>query len=233
MAEGDGPSLVPSSLSPDAAAAKSGIENWMGDRSSPYYVGTGELSADSVQAHYRDLVRGELAGAADAVGVGHEPDLDMPLHVGAYDIAAAPGARSMDAAGRALVDQFLPVAFAAHLGQRKVAQAIGFVLTYADPPQQAVRTFTDFAHGLGWSQQAIDVCLKFYNSLIAGRGAAPAPARDVGGRFAGAPSPSMIAERKAEIEGLMYIDGMPNPSYFGGPLEVEYRKLLNAELNGG
>lgn len=231
MAEGDDPSLVPSSLSADAATAKSGIETWMGDRSSPYYQGTGELSADSVQAHYRDLVRGELAGASDAVGLPHSPDLDLPLHEGAYDISAAPGARSMDAEDRAVVDRFLPVAFAAHLGQRKVAEAIGFVLTYADAPQDAVRKFTDFAHARGWSQQAIDVCLKFYKSLITGTGAAPA--RDAVGRFAERPAPSTIAQRKAEIEALMYVDGMPSRSYFGGPLEVEYRKLLQAELDGG
>lgn len=42
--------------------------------------------------------------------------------------------------------------------------------------------------------------------------------------------PEAIASRKAEIEKQMYIQGKPNPAYFGGPLEKEYRDLLEAEI---
>lgn len=38
-----------------------------------------------------------------------------------------------------------------------------------------------------------------------------------------------IASRKAEIEGQMYIEGKPNPAYFNGPMEKEYRDLIAAE----
>lgn len=38
-----------------------------------------------------------------------------------------------------------------------------------------------------------------------------------------------IASRKAEIEGQMYIEGKPNPAYFNGPMEKEYRELIAAE----
>jgi hypothetical protein len=37
-----------------------------------------------------------------------------------------------------------------------------------------------------------------------------------------------IDARIAEIEGQMYIDGKPNPNYFSGPMEKEYRGLLDA-----
>lgn len=42
-------------------------------------------------------------------------------------------------------------------------------------------------------------------------------------------SPASIASRKAEIESQMYVDGKPNPQYFGGPMEKEYRDLIDAE----
>jgi hypothetical protein len=38
-----------------------------------------------------------------------------------------------------------------------------------------------------------------------------------------------VQSRKAEIEKSMYIGGKPNPQYFGGPLEQEYRGLIAAE----
>ncbi len=38
-----------------------------------------------------------------------------------------------------------------------------------------------------------------------------------------------ITARKTEIERSMYIGGKPNPQYFGGPLEKEYRDLVSAE----
>jgi hypothetical protein len=234
MAEGDGPSLAPSpasastSLSADAATAKAGLEAMIGDRSSAYYTGADGVSAEGFQQHYQDLIRGELAGATDAVGVAFAPDYDQPLHVGAYDIASMPGAGALNAQGRDLIDRFLPVAFEAGLGQAKVALAVGYVLTGQGTPEE----FTQIAHGKGWSPQAIGVCLKFYNSLISGKGAS-APARNDAGRFAPAPTRSAIAQRKAEIEALMYVDGMPSRSYFSGPLQAEYRKLLQQELDGG
>ncbi len=233
MAEGDGPSLAPSpasastSLSADAATAKAGLEAMIGDRSSAYYVGADGMSAETFQQYYQDLIRGELAGAADAVEVAFAPDYDQPLHVGAYDIASMPGAGAMNAQSRDLVDRFLPVAFEAGLGQAKVALAVGYVLTANGTPEE----FAQIAHGKGWSQQAIDVCLKFYSSLISGKAAPAAPARSDAGRFAPAPTRSAIADRKAEIEGLMWIEGKPNPNYYGGPLEAEYRELLQRELS--
>ena len=42
-------------------------------------------------------------------------------------------------------------------------------------------------------------------------------------------TPASIATRKAEIESKMYVDGKPNPQYFSGPMEKEYRDLIDAE----
>lgn len=42
-------------------------------------------------------------------------------------------------------------------------------------------------------------------------------------------SASGVASRMAEIEKSMYIDGKPNPAYFGGPMEKEYRTLIDAQ----
>jgi hypothetical protein len=236
MAEGDGPSVAPqpasasTSLSADAATAKAGLEAMIGDRSSAYYTGAEGLPAETFQNYYRDLIRGELAGAADAVEIPYEPDMDVPLHVGGYDIVSMPGAGALTAQGRDLIDRFLPMAFEAGLGQRKAADAIGYVLTRTDGTPD---DFRNFAHARGWSNEAIGVALKFYNSLTSGKGAPAAPARNDAGRFAPAPTRSAIAERKAEIEQLMFIEGKPNPNYFSGPLSAEYAKLVQQELDGG
>lgn len=42
-------------------------------------------------------------------------------------------------------------------------------------------------------------------------------------------TPASVQGRMAEIEKQMYIDGKPNPGYFGGPMEVEYRNLIDAQ----
>lgn len=232
MAEGDGgtsnaPPPATTSLSADAATAKAGLEAMIGDRSSAYYTGADGMPAESFQQYYQDLIRGELAGATDAVEVAFEPDYDLPLHVAGYDLVSMPGGNSLNAQSRELIDRFLPVALEAGLGQAKVVMAVGYVLTANGTPEE----FTQIAHGKGWSPVAIGVCLKFYNSLISGKGGTAVPAREPGGRFVAPPTRSAIADRKAEIEGLMYIDGKPNPAYFGGPLESEYRNLLQKELN--
>lgn len=41
--------------------------------------------------------------------------------------------------------------------------------------------------------------------------------------------PTGIASRIAQIESQMYVDGKPNPAYFNGPMEKEYRQLIAAQ----
>lgn len=41
--------------------------------------------------------------------------------------------------------------------------------------------------------------------------------------------PQAVGNRIKEIESKMYVDGKPNPEYFSGPLEKEYRDLLTAQ----
>jgi len=226
LGQGGAPAPVPTSLSADAAQAKAGLEALMGDRESAYWRGSEEAPASSFQAFYADLVRGELQGATDAVGVPHGPDADLPLHVGGYDIASIPGAGALDARGRDLIDLFLPAALERGLGQRKVAAAIGYILNGGG----TIADFDAIAHGAGWSQKAIDFCVEFYRQACE-PGGIKIEMRDDAGRFTGAPTRSEIAARKAEIESQMYLDGgLPNPAYFSGPLGLEYRTLLQMEL---
>jgi hypothetical protein len=65
--------------------AKQTMEGWMGDRGSPYHQGippsetSRGMTAEAVQGYYRDLVRGEQAGAADAVPPPNVVDIDLPI----------------------------------------------------------------------------------------------------------------------------------------------------------
>lgn len=223
------PSPSPSSLQGDAAASKGVIEKWIGVSDSPYYRGIpGEMSAELVQWHYRNLLRGELLGVSGAVGPAHEIDVDHPMHDGLYDISAAPGSRSMTAFQREVADLFLPIAWKAGLGQRKVADAIGYVLTTVGEPdvERARDRFRGFARERGWSEQAIKVCLDFDAAVargVAETRALPRPAAAA----AAAPARSDAATRRAEIEQLMYVGGKPNPVYWSNEaLQSEYRELV-------
>jgi hypothetical protein len=42
-----------------------------------------------------------------------------------------------------------------------------------------------------------------------------------------------VADRMREIEGQMYLDGKPNPAYFNGPMQEEYRGLIAAKERMG
>jgi hypothetical protein len=215
------PSGGGTSLSASAAGDKSLIESWIGVANSPYYRGTEDQAgthrpAAWVQQRYQDLIRAEQRGAKEAIGPDFGPDYDMPAHVGGYDISRAPGANAMGAADRALVDSFLDDAFDGGIGQAKAAQAIGWALGVPDLTETK---FRDLAIAAGWSDEQIAVCLRWHASVAA-----------ASGRSHHGLARSDIAARKAEIEGLMYIDGMPNPAYFGGPLESEYRALIAAEI---
>ncbi len=225
------PAVAPAtSLQGDAAAEKQVIDSWAGVPGSAYYKGiapTAErsgMSADLVQEHHRALIRGELAGASGPVGVGWEVDRDHPLDASGYVISGAPGAGTMTSYQRQLVDAFMPFAFQGGLGQKKFAEAVGYVLTEA---HVSVQGFTDYARARGWSDGHIKACLDFDKALsdfAAANGAgAPKPAA-----AAAAPAPKVpAAERRAQIEALMYTaGGKPNPNYFGNEaLQAEYREL--------
>jgi hypothetical protein len=205
------------SLAPVWQTEKTNLESMMGDRSSPYWVGDANgTSAGQFQSRYRDLLRAEQLGQDAPVGPGFEVDRDMPMHVGAYDIASIPGANHMDAADRAMLDSFLPYAYDGGLGQEKVKFAAGLALT---DPDLSEGKFRLLAEGAGWSDAHIAVCIQWYRDACAAR---DRPHHGV--------SREAIAQRKAEIESLMWIDGQPNPAYYSGPLESEYRALLAAEL---
>lgn len=42
-------------------------------------------------------------------------------------------------------------------------------------------------------------------------------------------TPASVEARMREIEGKMYVEGKPNPEYFGTKMEVEYRDLIDAQ----
>jgi hypothetical protein len=209
-----------SSLQGDAAASKAVIEGWIGDPQSPYWRGSDGASAASIRSTYQDLLRGELQGAAGPVGPADEVDVDLPMSVAQYDFSQASGAASMSGADRSIIDGFLPVAFAAGLGQLKVKQAIGWSLAI---PGLTAERFKDLALTAGWGDRAIATCLSWYRSEAARRGSSGGPAAPA------AAVRSAIAARKAEIEAQMWIGGKPNPAYFGGPLQQEYAALLRDE----
>jgi hypothetical protein len=211
------PAVPASSLQGAAAQAKTVAESWIGDQNSPYWRGD---SAASIRSEYRDLLRGELQGAAGAVGPANDVDVDLPMSVAHYDFSQAPGSASMSAADRSIIDGFLSVAFAAGLGQQKVHQAIGWSLTI---PGLTAERFRDLAMTAGWNKRAIETCLSWYRAEAARRGPSGQPAAPP------AAQRSAIASRKAEIEAQMWIGGKPNPAYFGGPLGQEYSALLRAE----
>lgn len=154
----------------DAAEAKQLIEGWIGNPASPYWRGDGEVSAEFVQATYRDLLRGEQQGAAGAVSPAHDADLDHPRSVGEYNIAGAAGAGLMTAADREVVDAFVSqVAHPNGFGQVKTQKAIGWVLTGA---ATTVEQFRSLAIAAGWSNHAIDACVSWYRREAARRGVA-------------------------------------------------------------
>jgi len=143
-----------SSLPPDLLETKRALEAAM--------VPGGEYWAhEKNQQAYRDLVRAEQQGATDAVGPLFEPDADLPVAADRYDISAAAGARSMSALDRDIINDFLPVAHVAGLGQRKVTQAIGWALTGA---ADTVEHFKSLAIAAGWSDRAIDICIDWHRA---------------------------------------------------------------------
>lgn len=211
------------SLTPELAEAKALIESQIGNPDSPYNRDSvdGTTTARGVQAKYADLVRAELAGQSDYVGPPGGVDLDLPTDASHYDISSAPGARSMTAEDRAIVDKFLPAGHAAGLGQRKVAEAIGFCLTMPGPiSEELVGQFVKFAVERGWSDEALDFCLEFASSLASGDQSA--------GRAQASPATSSSAgDEKAKIEAMMGDNSSP---YWRGPeaatLQQRYRELL-------
>ena len=113
--------------------------------------------------------------------------------------------------------------FLSGLGQRKVAECIGFCLTHSGPiTEELVIEFTKFAVARGYSDAAADFCWDLAAKLAGGepvaQDATPAPAE----------RKSAAAER-SEIEALM---GAPNSEYWRGPkaatLQQRYRELLAA-----
>lgn len=156
-----------SSLQGSAAADKALIETWVGNPTSPYWRGADGWSSGRIQAHYQDLLRGELQGGAGVVGPPHQVDADLPMSAEGYNIAGADGARSMSGEDRDIVDSFLPAAFSAGLGQRKVTQAVGWALTI---PGITVAQFEGLAIAAGWSDRAMAVCIGWYRKQLAARG---------------------------------------------------------------
>jgi hypothetical protein len=214
------PVVPASSLQGNAAASKAVIEGWIGDPQSPYNRDGETTSAAMVRSTYRDLLRGELQGAAGPIGPPSESDIDVPMSLAHYDFSQAPGSASMSAADRSIIDSFLPIAFAGGLGQQKVLQAIGWSLTI---PGLTPDRFRALALNAGWHDRAIETCVSWYRAEAARRGPTGKPAMAPASRL------PEIARRKAEIEAQMYIGGKPNPAYFAGPLQAEYAALLRDE----
>jgi len=219
------------SLVPEAQSAKATLESQIGNPSSPYWrggVGTDgkAITALELQQEYQDLIRAEQLGEPHAVGPAHGVDLDLPISAAHYDISSAPGARSMTAEDRGIVDQFLPAAFAAGLGQRKVAEAIGFALTCdtSRGVDALLEQWFALAMSRGWSDEQIDFALEWAADFDE-RGGVPAAApRGASGQFVGK---AAVADERAEIEALM---GRQDSDYWRGPkratLQQRYRELL-------
>ena len=229
------PAVPSTSLSPALAEAKASISKMIGDPSSPYWRDSadGSTTARGLQAKYADIIRAELAGEADYVGPAPGVDADLPLSPAHYDISSAPGARSATAEDRDLIDQFLPVAFAAGMGQRKVAECIGFCLTHSGPiTEELVTEFTKFAVARGYSDATLEFCLEVAAKLEAGEPLTEtAPPRGADGQFVGkAEAAATAADERAEIEKIM---GDPRSEYWRGAkaatLQQRYRELLRGE----
>jgi len=217
------PAAPSTSLTPALAEAKASIESSIGDPNSSYWKDSadGTTTARGVRAKYRDLIAGELAGEKGYLGPPGGVDLDIPTDASRYDISSAPGASSMTAEDRAIVDRFLPAAHAAGLGQRKVAETIGFCLTMPGPiSEELVGQFVKFAVERGWSDEAIEFCLDFASSLDG--------ADEPAARAQATPAErTSVAEEKASLEALM---GQMDSKYWRGPqsstLQARYRELL-------
>ena len=67
----------------------------------------------------------------------------------------------MTAEQRDYIDEFIPVAHAAGLGQAKFQQAVGWTLTGQAATE---REFRDRAIAAGWSDRHIEVCLNWANA---------------------------------------------------------------------
>jgi hypothetical protein len=205
-------------LAPEAQEAKTILDGLVADPNSAYWKGAPDrgVSAAELQQEYQNLIRAELSGAPHAVGPPGGVDVDLPATASHYDISAAPGARSAGAADRDIIDAFLPAAYAAGLGQRKVAEAVGFALTHVRS-ESVEFDFAKFAMGRGWSHQAINFCLEWARKYQPGaRAAAAAPA-----------ARAAVADERAEIEKLM---GDPRSEYWRGPkaatMQARYRELV-------
>jgi hypothetical protein len=159
---GPAPAAAPvSSLAPAALETKGKLEADMANPEGDYW------RYPRNQAQYRDLCRAELAGQAEAVGPEHGIDDDHPVKPTDYSISDASGARSMSAEDADLVATFMPVAHGAGIGQQKVSDAVGWVLTGA---ASTVNEFRSLAVAAGWSDRAIETCMSWYAKQAADRG---------------------------------------------------------------
>jgi hypothetical protein len=152
---------VGTSLAPAAAADKATIENWIGDPTSPYHRGDDHMTALEIQTHYRDLVRGELAGAAGSLDPGEAADRDVPAKVSGYELAGLPIYNALD---RDVVDSFLAAALAAHLGVARVRDAIRWAMTQAPPTEAAFRRW---GWARGWSDRQMKACIGWFKAEAA------------------------------------------------------------------
>jgi hypothetical protein len=152
---------LPSSLSPAAAADKVTLESWMADKSSSYWRGDGNMSAEQVQAHYRDLVRAEEAGQAMPLGPKHEgADPDMPFKGHPYRLDGLPIYSAQD---RDIVDVALKHFEHVGFGQQRVSDVLQWALS--QPHEPKVSDFKSWAVAQGWSDKHIAHGLEVYKEL--------------------------------------------------------------------
>jgi hypothetical protein len=146
--EGAPPTAAPaSSLSPEMLEAKQTLERSIADPASDYH------RDPALREHLGDLIRAELAGAAEPVGPEFDPALDPPpLHPGGYDLS---GLAIYDAETRSLADSFASAAHAGGLGQQHVRAAVAWAL--AQTEQITPASFQSWAVRAGWSDHAIAV----------------------------------------------------------------------------
>jgi hypothetical protein len=154
------PAPAPSSLSP-AAADKQAIEAMMAQGpTGEYYRGNATMTAAQIQAHYADILRGELAGADMPMGPDHRDDVDVPGKASGYSLD---NLHIYDAPTRDIVDTFARHAHDGGFGNERFRSVVTWALQQSGPPSRA--EFLKWAQGEHWPDTMIKRALEIYGDM--------------------------------------------------------------------
>ncbi len=155
------PAGAPSSLSSAAAADKQQLEAWMADKSSPYWRGDDNMSAEAIQGLYRDILEAEARGEDTPTGASYRgADADTPSKRTGYNYE---GLAIHDGATRDLVDEFASHAIDAGFGNERVRDVLHWALS--QPAGVTERQFRSWALQRGWSSTHVRYALEAYRDM--------------------------------------------------------------------